>query len=146
MRIESVVALFFISVVLMQLMLQLLSQKYQKHFCTSSNIKGLLTFCGDIGWCTWEYWHVCHLILVDHGEENLLNKYQRFFTKCHCFMVVNTYFALTDPMQLLPRRLDDVSNFGALPCLKISWQKWELFPWMTEFCAQREFSFVLYCF
>lgn len=38
-------------------------------------------------------------------------------------MVVNTYFALTDPMLLLPRRLDDVSNFGALPCLKISWQK-----------------------
>lgn len=38
-------------------------------------------------------------------------------------MVVNTYFALTDLIQLLSRRLDDVSNFGSLPCLKISWQK-----------------------
>jgi len=38
-------------------------------------------------------------------------------------MVVNAYFASTDPAQLLPRSLDDVSNVGALPCLKISWQK-----------------------
>lgn len=49
-------------------------------------------------------------------------------------MVVNTYFTLTDPVQLLPRRLDDVSNFGAFSCLRISWQKQEIFflGWLSS--------------